>query len=205
LGNSSERFHESSFESATVFAAASGSARNLSAHTGAGAARPPPQTAHSPSCGRCCQATSRPSQSQQRPLRRHRLLHLAANASAIAGRAAACDTIIVFADHVAVHESVVCPSRSRRLPAFESVIGGIAAAQARLLARQLMTRSRPHRGRLPRSIKRDTAFCAALKQTAAGCHRATAVAAVFACQSGFVPCRSIRTFQERRPQSTIAA
>src|SRR4029077_11686677 len=38
LGNSSARFHESTFESATVFASASGSARNLSAHTGASAA-----------------------------------------------------------------------------------------------------------------------------------------------------------------------
>src|SRR5580704_15029881 len=38
LGNSSRRFHESTFESATFFASASGSARNLSAHTGASAA-----------------------------------------------------------------------------------------------------------------------------------------------------------------------
>src|SRR5258707_11031598 len=38
LGNSSRRFHESTFESATFFASASGSARNLSAHTGAKAA-----------------------------------------------------------------------------------------------------------------------------------------------------------------------
>src|ERR1700704_769425 len=38
LGNSSRRFHESTFESAAVFASASGSARNLSAHTGASAA-----------------------------------------------------------------------------------------------------------------------------------------------------------------------
>src|SRR5438128_11338758 len=38
LGNSSRRFHESTFESATFFAAKSGSARNLSAHTGASAA-----------------------------------------------------------------------------------------------------------------------------------------------------------------------
>src|SRR5271166_7071373 len=37
LGNSSRRFHESTFESATVLASASGSARNLSAHTGASA------------------------------------------------------------------------------------------------------------------------------------------------------------------------
>src|ERR1700730_6279876 len=37
LGNSSRRFHESAFESATVLATASGSARNLSAHTGASA------------------------------------------------------------------------------------------------------------------------------------------------------------------------
>src|ERR1700724_3014459 len=35
LGNSSRRFHESTFESATFLASASGSARNLSAHTGA--------------------------------------------------------------------------------------------------------------------------------------------------------------------------
>src|SRR3984893_14589511 len=38
LGNSSRRFHESTFESATFLASASGSARNLSAHTGASAA-----------------------------------------------------------------------------------------------------------------------------------------------------------------------
>src|SRR5258707_3999133 len=38
LGNSSRRFHESIFESATCFASASGSARNLSAQTGASAA-----------------------------------------------------------------------------------------------------------------------------------------------------------------------
>src|SRR5260370_4050940 len=38
LGNSSRRFHESTFESATCFASASGSARNLSAHTGASTA-----------------------------------------------------------------------------------------------------------------------------------------------------------------------
>src|SRR6266478_5769485 len=38
LGNSSRRFHESTLESATCFASASGSARNLSAHTGASAA-----------------------------------------------------------------------------------------------------------------------------------------------------------------------
>src|SRR6266403_5305061 len=38
LGNSSRRFHDSTFESATFFASASGSARNLSAHTGASAA-----------------------------------------------------------------------------------------------------------------------------------------------------------------------
>src|SRR5260370_18256684 len=38
LGNSSRRFHDSTFESATCFASASGSARNLSAHTGASAA-----------------------------------------------------------------------------------------------------------------------------------------------------------------------
>src|SRR5207244_1648378 len=38
LGNSSRRFHDSAFESATCFAAASGSARNLSAHTGASTA-----------------------------------------------------------------------------------------------------------------------------------------------------------------------
>ena len=38
LGNSSTRFHGSTFESATFFASASGSARNLSAHTGASAA-----------------------------------------------------------------------------------------------------------------------------------------------------------------------
>src|ERR1700729_3467881 len=38
FGNASARFHESAFESATVFAAASGRARNLSAHTGASAA-----------------------------------------------------------------------------------------------------------------------------------------------------------------------
>src|ERR1700704_2816343 len=37
LGNSSRRFHESTLESATVLASASGSARNLSAHTGASA------------------------------------------------------------------------------------------------------------------------------------------------------------------------
>src|SRR5579863_2732165 len=34
LGNWSARFHESTFQSAMVFAAASGCARNLSAHTG---------------------------------------------------------------------------------------------------------------------------------------------------------------------------
>ena len=39
LGNSSRRLHESAFESATVFASASGSARNLSAHTGASTVR----------------------------------------------------------------------------------------------------------------------------------------------------------------------
>src|SRR5260370_1495855 len=38
LGNSSRRFHESIFESAAFFASASGSALNLSAHTGASAA-----------------------------------------------------------------------------------------------------------------------------------------------------------------------
>src|SRR5205085_11001991 len=38
LGNSSRRFHDSTFESATCFASASGSARNFSAHTGASAA-----------------------------------------------------------------------------------------------------------------------------------------------------------------------
>src|SRR6202035_5174268 len=38
LGNSSPRFHDSAFESATFFASASGWARNLSAHTGASAA-----------------------------------------------------------------------------------------------------------------------------------------------------------------------
>src|SRR5207344_703742 len=38
LGNSSRRFHDSTFESVTFFASASGSARNLSAHTGASAA-----------------------------------------------------------------------------------------------------------------------------------------------------------------------
>src|SRR5439155_20288823 len=37
LGNSSRRFHESTFESATFLASASGNARNLSAHTGASA------------------------------------------------------------------------------------------------------------------------------------------------------------------------
>src|SRR5207237_8070307 len=37
LGNSSRRFHESTFESATVFTSASGSARNFSAHKGASA------------------------------------------------------------------------------------------------------------------------------------------------------------------------
>src|SRR5260370_8179582 len=43
LGNSSRRFHESIFESAAFFASASGSALNLSAHTGA----TPPITAPS--------------------------------------------------------------------------------------------------------------------------------------------------------------
>jgi len=38
LGNSSLRFHDSALESATVFASASGRARNFSAHTGASAA-----------------------------------------------------------------------------------------------------------------------------------------------------------------------
>src|ERR1700724_4376255 len=38
LGNSSRRFHESTFESTTFLASASGSARNLSAQTGARAA-----------------------------------------------------------------------------------------------------------------------------------------------------------------------
>src|SRR5947208_14714685 len=38
LGNSSRRVHDSTFESAACFASASGSARNLSAHTGASAA-----------------------------------------------------------------------------------------------------------------------------------------------------------------------
>src|SRR4029077_1169681 len=38
LGNSSRRFHDSIFESPACFARASGSARNLSAHTGASAA-----------------------------------------------------------------------------------------------------------------------------------------------------------------------
>ncbi len=38
LGNSSARFHASTFERAMVFASASGRARNLSAHTGANAA-----------------------------------------------------------------------------------------------------------------------------------------------------------------------
>src|ERR1700730_4305514 len=38
LGNSFRRFHDSTFESATCFASASGIARNLSAHTGASAA-----------------------------------------------------------------------------------------------------------------------------------------------------------------------
>src|SRR3954454_13628842 len=38
LGNSSRRFHDSIFESAAFFASASGSALNLSAHTGASAA-----------------------------------------------------------------------------------------------------------------------------------------------------------------------
>src|SRR5260370_31734592 len=38
FGNSSRRFHDSTFESATCLASASGSARNLSAHTGASAA-----------------------------------------------------------------------------------------------------------------------------------------------------------------------
>src|ERR1700736_1766697 len=38
FGNSSRRFHESTFESATFFASASGSAPNLSAHTGGSAA-----------------------------------------------------------------------------------------------------------------------------------------------------------------------
>src|SRR6202022_479273 len=37
FGNSSRRFHESTFESATALASPSGSARNLSAHTGASA------------------------------------------------------------------------------------------------------------------------------------------------------------------------
>src|ERR1700736_2899196 len=37
FGNSSRRFHESTFESATALASASGNARNLSAHTGASA------------------------------------------------------------------------------------------------------------------------------------------------------------------------
>src|ERR1700736_2789382 len=37
LGNSSRRFHESTLESATALASASGNARNLSAHTGASA------------------------------------------------------------------------------------------------------------------------------------------------------------------------
>src|ERR1700736_4710197 len=37
LGNLSRRFHESTFESATFLASASGNARNLSAHTGASA------------------------------------------------------------------------------------------------------------------------------------------------------------------------
>jgi len=43
----------------------------------------PALTALLPSCQRCCRATSHPNKSQQRLLRRHRRLHLAANASAI--------------------------------------------------------------------------------------------------------------------------
>ena len=84
MENSSARFHESTFESATVFAAASGCARNLSAHTGALAPlRPRDSIAPSPSCRLCCRATSRPSKSQRRSLPRRRRLRLAADASAI--------------------------------------------------------------------------------------------------------------------------
>ena len=52
-----------------------------------------------------------------------------------------------------MHEFGSGPSRSRRLSAFVSVVRGIAAARARLSARQFMTHERTNARRIPHVIR----------------------------------------------------
>jgi hypothetical protein len=65
------RFHESTFESATFFASASGSARNLSAHTGASAGFLPPRRSRCSELDHCTIPQNR--KIKRGPVKRHKL------------------------------------------------------------------------------------------------------------------------------------